>query len=320
MEGGGGVFLMKLVSWNVRGLGSFEKRREVRQLVVEKKPFILCLQETKLAVCDDTLCLSMWGDPKHAFSYRPSRGASGGLLIIWDTMEVEVWSTVSQDQVLIIHGKFLRTNEMFYLFNIYAPCDSSSKQQLWVSLSEKLQLLRGEKVCVCGDFNAIRSMDERRSSRGVTVSQATPHFNDFIAENGLIDLPLCGRRFTWYKGDGTSMSRLDRFLLSEDWCLQWPNCFQVALLRGLSDHCPLQLSVEEEDWGPRPTRMLKCWQDLPGYKQFVLENWRFYQITGLGGFVLREKFKMLKTALKEWHSVHARNIPGKIVALKNRLS
>jgi len=77
----------------------------------------------------------MWGDPKHAYSYQPSREASGGLLIMWDTMEVEVWSTVSQDHVLIIHGKFLRTNEEFYLFNIYAPCDSPTKQQLWVSLS-----------------------------------------------------------------------------------------------------------------------------------------------------------------------------------------
>jgi len=34
-----GVFLMKLVSWNVRGLGSVEKRREVRKLVEEKKTF-----------------------------------------------------------------------------------------------------------------------------------------------------------------------------------------------------------------------------------------------------------------------------------------
>jgi len=61
----------------------------------------------------------------------------------------------------------------------------------------------------------------------------------FIEDNGLVDLSLCGRRFTWFKGDGTSMSRIDCFLLSEDWCLHWPNCFQVALLRGLSNHCPL---------------------------------------------------------------------------------
>jgi hypothetical protein len=66
--------------------------------------------------------------------------------------------------------------------------------------------------------------------------------------------------------------------------------------------------------------MLKCWQELSWYKQFVLENWHSYQITGWGGFVLREKLKLIKSALKEWHSLHVRNIPGKIVALKNRLS
>jgi len=94
----------------------------------------------------------------------------------------------------------------------------------------------------------------------------------------------------------------------------------VALLRGLSDHCPLQLSVDEENWGPRPSRMLKCWQDLPGYKKFVIEKWQSFQVEGWGGFVLREKLKQIKVALKEWHSIHTKNIPGRIDVLKHRLS
>jgi len=53
------------------------------------------------------------------------------------------------------------------------------------------------------------------------------------------------------------MSRIDRFLLSEECCLVWPNCLQVAQLRGLSDHCPLSLSVDEENWGPLPSQFLK---------------------------------------------------------------
>ena len=218
----------------MRGLGGLEKRKELRKLVDEKKPFILCLQETKLVVCDDFLCTSVWGDINHDFSFRPSMGASGGLLTMWDTKEVEVWSSV-------------RNNEEFYVFNIYAPCEPRAKQELWASLADRLQLLGGEKVCVCGDFNVVRKAEERRSVRGLSSVQEFQHFNLFIDENGLIDLPLCGRRFTWYKGDDTSMSRIDRFLISEAWCLQWPNCFQVALLRGLSDHCPLQLSVDEEN-------------------------------------------------------------------------
>lgn len=79
---------------------------------------------------------------------------------------MEVWSSVSRDHLLQIHGRFVRTNEEFYLFNIYAPCDPRGKQDLWASLSHRLQALRGAKVCVCGDFNAVRCAEERRSVRG----------------------------------------------------------------------------------------------------------------------------------------------------------
>ncbi|GAU47231.1 hypothetical protein TSUD_107670 [Trifolium subterraneum] len=116
------------------------------------------------------------------------------------------------------------------------------------------------------------------------------------------------------------MSRLDRFLLFEEWCLAWTNCTQVALLRGLSDHCPLVLVASEEDWGPRPLRMLKCWKDVPGYDIFVKEKWNSLQVDGWGGFVLKEKLKMIKVALKEWHMSHVQNLPSRIDSLKTRLS
>ena len=66
--------------------------------------------------------------------------------------------------------------------------------------------------------------------------------------------------------------------------------------------------------------MLKCWQEMSGYKQFVKEKWHSFQLEGWGGIVLREKLKLIKSALKEWHSVHAQNIPGRIDSLKVRLS
>jgi hypothetical protein len=62
--------------------------------------------------------------------------------------------------------------------------------------------------------------------------------------------------------------------------------------------------------------MLKCWKDVSGYQQFVQNNWTTLQITGWGGFVLQEKFKMIKVALKEWHGAHAQNLPSRIDSLK----
>jgi len=116
------------------------------------------------------------------------------------------------------------------------------------------------------------------------------------------------------------MSRIDRFLITKEWCSAWPNCMQVAQLRCLSDHCPLILFVDEENWGPRPSWFLKCWSDTPGYKQFVTDKWKTLQVEGWGGYVLKEKFKLIKLALKEWHTSHAQNLSAKIASLKDRLA
>jgi hypothetical protein len=89
---------------------------------------------------------------------------------------------------------------------------------------------------------------------------------------------------------------------------------QVASLRGLSDHFPVSMSVDEENWGPRPLRMLKCWLDIPGYHQFVRS-----QVDGWGGFVVKEKLKLIKIALKEWHLTHTKNLLGRIQAIKSQI-
>lgn len=66
--------------------------------------------------------------------------------------------------------------------------------------------------------------------------------------------------------------------------------------------------------------MLKCWTDIPGYRQFMSSKWKSFQVSGWGGYVLKEKFKLLKIALKEWHASYSQNLLGKILALKERLA
>lgn len=51
------------------------------------------------------------------------------------------------------------------------------------------------------------------------------------------------------------MSKLDRFLITEEWLNTWNNLSQWGLKRSVSDHCPVVLKVNEVDWGPKPFRM-----------------------------------------------------------------
>ncbi|GAU40433.1 hypothetical protein TSUD_397520 [Trifolium subterraneum] len=112
---------------------------------------------------------------------------------MWDSSEVEVWSSISREHVLWCHDRFLKTGEEFYLANVYAPCDMGAKRVLWDYLSGRIQSLNGERVCLCGDFNAARSIEERRSAREGPRSSDLIHFNCFIDDTALVDLPLNGR-------------------------------------------------------------------------------------------------------------------------------
>jgi len=71
---------------------------------------------------------------------------------------------------------------------------------------------------LCGDFNAVRSRSERKGvkERGVKVSELNG-FNSFIESNLLIELPIVGKNFTWFKHDGSTKGRIDIVFVSEDW-------------------------------------------------------------------------------------------------------
>lgn len=139
---------MKIISYNVRGLGGFEKRSEVKRLVADKKSFVLCLQESKLNVVDDLLIKAIWGSTSLGFFFQPSMGASGGLLTVWDCNVVEVYSTTSFPHVLVIRGRVLQTGQELVIANIYAPCDTAAKQVLWNYLQLLFQIM-AKPIHVC---------------------------------------------------------------------------------------------------------------------------------------------------------------------------
>jgi hypothetical protein len=91
-------------------------------------------------------------------------------------------------------------------------------------------------------------------------------------------------------------------------------------MRGLSDHCSVILSINEDNWSPRPSRMMRYCSNVPGYHSFVCEKWRALQEEGWGGYVMKETFKLIKMTHKEWNLSHAHNLPGRMNSFKERIS
>ncbi|GKV15232.1 hypothetical protein SLEP1_g26031 [Rubroshorea leprosula] len=223
---------------------------------------------------------------------------SGGVLCIWDKDFFEKVTMVEKPKALAIFGLWGEKKQKCCIVNVYASCNRNERMETWTELLKMIE--EGEGFwCIAGDFNSVRSMEERRGRS--EHSRYKEDLNEFIENAGLVDLPLTRRKFTWYKGDGSAMSRLDRFLLSNDLLNFWGDCCQVGLNRSISNHCPVVLKKINSDWGPKPFRALNCWDQHPDFRRVVEESWKSTEVRGWKGYVCKEKFKHLRNRLKIWN-------------------
>ncbi|GKU89448.1 hypothetical protein SLEP1_g3583 [Rubroshorea leprosula] len=203
------------------------------------------------------------------------------------------------------------------ILNIYSPCHLTGKRELW---EELYNLIISKKGCWClsGDYNSVRRVEERAGCHG--VSREMKEFDEFILRSELIDLPLVGRKFTWYNSNGKQMSRIDRFLVSEDWIAKWSDIKQWGLRRTVSDHCPILLKNEKVDWGPKPFKFFDSWLEQPGCKELVTNSWKSTEVKGWRGFILKEKLQRTKKVLKEWSAKSVTEMDKRIKDAENMIA
>ncbi|MCH97322.1 hypothetical protein A2U01_0018316, partial [Trifolium medium] len=103
---------------------------------------------------------------------------------------------------------------------------------------------------------------ERKGSSSSVRHNERVEFYQFVESMELIDLPVTGKKFSWFCADGKTMSRLDHFLLSDNF-----------------------IAKEEVN---------NCWLKHPEFTSFVAKTWDKLNITGKKAFVIKEKLKRLK--------------------------
>ena len=127
-------------------------------------------------------------------------------------------------------------------------------------------------------------------------------FSDFIESNYLVDLPLEGASFTWFRDSGLpSMSRIDRALVSLDWEEHFENVSQRVLPRVISDHCPPLLEAGAIRRGRNAFKFENMWLKVESFVYRVQQWWNGYSFVGFPGFILAQKLKALKEDLKKWN-------------------
>ncbi|GJR48534.1 RNA-directed DNA polymerase, eukaryota [Tanacetum coccineum] len=186
------------------------------------------------------------------------------------------------------------------MVNIYGPQDQVSKLALWNRLQDFMHHHNGSYI-MFGDMNAVRNEQERVGS--IFNNIEADYFNSFIDATGLVDLPIGGRCFTWMNKAGTKLSKLDRFLISEDVIDLLPDIRITALDRIWSDHNPILLHVDKIDFGPSPFKLYNSWLLRDGFDDLIKSEWDSLDSNN-SGFPIKchEKFRILKAKIRQWNN------------------
>jgi len=235
---------LSFCSLNARGLKDNVKRKGIFLFCKGQKSHFVFLQETHSTVEDVSFRKLQWGETI-LFSHGSNRSA--GVAICLNNCPGRIVTFQSDD-----HGHWLAAvvnseGSFLVLVNIYGYNSSGQNKILFSKITDVVTQLKSKFktnfVLIGGDFNLAPDEWLDRSPSSYT----SHHFNNIILEfcqsNALNDIwrvkhPM-ESQFSWVKPNGSSKSRIDFWLITEEHSEFASN---VAISAApLTDHCLISL-------------------------------------------------------------------------------
>jgi len=239
---------MIIVNLNIRGLEGGIKAKYLKHLIAKEGADFVCIQEIKVIEFSDRRCFDLWGDSKVGWVHNEGVNRVRSTLSMWHKEAFIYSSHVIGRGFIAVVGLHSKSNCLCVIVNVYVVGSLSDKASMWDALSAIRNSHQNEVWCYCGDFNVVRCVEERKGVRGYSSQKKEiKDFNEFIFKNLMVDLPIVGKKFTWYKSDGSAKSRLDTILVSEEWLQVWPMSKQYVQPREVSDHCAIVVKSWAKD-------------------------------------------------------------------------
>ncbi|XP_052297218.1 uncharacterized protein LOC127902351 [Citrus sinensis] len=271
---------MKLLSWNVRGLGKPRTRLALKKILHLHRPQIFFCCETKmLARQVESVCRDF--NFENCFVVD-RKGMGGGLALIWRAeVNVSITSYSSHHIDAIVSSE---SGLRWRCTGIYGHPELSQKHNTW-TLMKRLASLFSYPWCCFGDFNEIMHMHEKIGGNERNLNRVA-EFREAVQSCNLQDMGCKGYPYTWSNkryGNHFIEERLDRFLCSKDWEINFQESVSTNLVNWSSDHCPILLDFHERSKISRhagkslPRDYYEdMWSSHEGCRSIVQEKWSRY--------------------------------------------
>ncbi|KAL5552000.1 hypothetical protein UlMin_002176 [Ulmus minor] len=294
---------MKILVWNVQGLGNDWTFRILHDYVQQYSPSLIFLSETLCSKAQTERLRVRLGYTGMLTWER--EGRSGGLCLLWsDSIHVQLLSG-SRGHIDVQVNSHDSTCWRFT--GLYGNPDTSLRTQFWTLLKRLGDVSSMPWLCG-GDLNEIFFGHEKQG--GATRAQYLMNaFREAANYCGLADLGFRGPKFTWNRGKNACLvqERLDRMLGNSGWLDLFPNSLVHHLnLRG-SDHRPLLvelLRVDESSsfgkiWKRGRFHFEEAWVDEMECSNLIKTHWRSSAAVNLDG--VANKLRLCATDLEIWN-------------------
>ncbi|XP_074288685.1 uncharacterized protein LOC141613841 [Silene latifolia] len=155
---------------------------------------------------------------------------------------------------------------------IYAFNDGSERVELWNWLKSFAMQCNGPWA-LAGDFNTVIHPEERMG--GQTRQEDMEDFLNCLGLCGMTDIPATGAFYTWNNkqdAEHRKYSRLDRFLINQEWVERIPDMVAHFHPEGLLDHTPCVVSNRKLNNGnARSFKYFNMWSSAPAFLPTVKE-------------------------------------------------
>ncbi|GMI84395.1 hypothetical protein HRI_002108800 [Hibiscus trionum] len=308
---------IKIISWNIRGLGRREKARAIRNLIKERKPNFLLIQETKLGKFSRSVLRSMGCDRSFEFCCTPAEGSAGGLISFWDPNVFDKSLAYITKRIVVLTGKFKGSDIDCGIMNVYGPTNDAEKE---VFFQEILDEMNKHKVAwvLGGDFNAIVGMEEKQGLSWNYAAMET--FRSFIQKAKLVNLPMSGGAYTWSNNrDPPTHVRLDRFLVDVTFFEGFLNLKQSLLSKAISDHNAIALENNSYKWGRRPFRFYNNMLAEDGFDEMLVGKIKNFQVNS-SKEVICNMLEMIKGVVKSWSAKRKHGLRVKSADIEKQIN
>ena len=122
-----------ILSWNVRGSGSSDKRRGIKSLICSMRPDIVILQEVRRSFVDIRFVGSIWSSRFKEWIFLPVIGSAKGILVVWDSRKVRVLNKLIGSFSVSI--EIPREESSWCFLGVYGPCQQGERGAFWDELA-----------------------------------------------------------------------------------------------------------------------------------------------------------------------------------------